>query len=79
MQDGTPFQDIEDFKRILLEDERAIARNFAKQLIVYSTGAPVTFSDRAALEEILVRSSNSGYGARTILREVVQSELFRIK
>lgn len=79
MQDGTPFQDIEDFKRILLEDERAIARNFAKQLIVYATGAPVTFSDRAALEEILDRSSQSGYGARTILKEVVQSDLFRIK
>ena len=30
MQDGTPFQNINEFKRILLEDERAIARNFAK-------------------------------------------------
>lgn len=54
-------------------------RDFVKQLIVYSTGAPVTFSDRAALEENLDRSSESGYGARTILMEVVQSELFRIK
>lgn len=79
MQNGTPFQDINEFKRILLEDERSIARNFAKQLIVYATGAPITFSDRAELENILDRSSDSGYGSRTILREVVQNELFRIK
>ena len=62
MQDGT-LQNINEFKRILLEDERAIARNFAKQLVVYATGAPITFSDRAELENILDRSSESDTGA----------------
>jgi len=77
--DGRSFEDIDGLKALLLEDERVVARNFVKQLIVYATGAPVSFSDRSAVEAILDRSTKSGYGTRTILKEVVQSGLFRIK
>ncbi len=74
--DGRAFRDVRDLKRMLLEDERQIARNLARQLIVYATGAPVRFSDRAAVERILDRAKPSGYGVRTLIHEVVQSELF---
>ena len=74
--DGRKFTDVRDLKRMLLEDERPIARNLARQLIVFATGAPVRFSDRAAVERILDRAKASGYGVRTLVREIVQSELF---
>jgi hypothetical protein len=74
--DGRKFSDIRDFKRLLLEDEKPIARNLARQFIVYATGAPVRFADRAEVEKILHRASANGYGVRTLLHEVVQSELF---
>jgi hypothetical protein len=67
---------VREFKRLLLEDEKPIARNLARQFIVYATGAPVRFADRAAVERILDRASAKGYGVRTLLHEVVQSELF---
>ena len=53
LPDGRPFANIREFKRLLRSDEAVIARNFAKQLVVYATGAPVRFSDRAAIERIL--------------------------
>lgn len=76
---GEKFEEIRSFKKLLLRDERAIARNLANQLITYATGTPVRFSDRAALEEILNKCEKSEYGVRTLIHEVVQSPLFRSK
>ena len=74
--DGRPFADIRDFKRLLLGEERQVARNLARQLATYATGAPVRFSDRAAIEEILQRTAARGHGVRALIHEIVQSELF---
>lgn len=79
LPDGRSFEDINEFKAHLLADERAIARNLAKQLIVYSTGAPVSFADRLEVERILDQAAAAEYGVRSIIHAVVQSELFRIK
>ncbi len=74
--DGRKFSGVREFKQLLLEDEKQIARNLANQLTTYATGAPVRFSDRAAVEKILARAAGSGYGVRTLIHEIVQSELF---
>jgi hypothetical protein len=76
---GGPFKDVAGLKAQLLKDERQIARNLASQLIVYATGSPVRFGDRPVLEGILDRAAPSGYGVRTLIREIVMSELFRRK
>ena len=41
--------------------------------------AVVRFGDRPVLEGILDRAKGSGYGIRTLIREIVMSELFRRK
>jgi len=76
LADGRAFKDVRDLKRLLLEDEVQIARNFARQLATYATGAPIRFSDRAALEEILLAAKPRGYGVGSILHAVIQSDLF---
>ena len=76
---GGDFKNIRDFKQLLLKDERQIARNLAKQLLVFGTGAPVRFGDRTDLEQILDRSSASHYAVRTLIEEIVQSDLFLTK
>jgi hypothetical protein len=76
MWDGRRFRDIREFKQLLLQDEKLIARNLARQLVIYATGAPVRFSDRAAIEGILERAGVRDYGVRTLVDEIVQSELF---
>lgn len=79
LRDGRTFSDVREFKRLLIEDEATVARNLAKQLTVYATGAPVRFVDRPAIEDILARAKASRYGVRTMVHEVVHSELFRKK
>ena len=76
LPDGRMFASVEEFKQLLLDDQKQVARNLARQLAVYATGAPVRFADRAQIEEILSRSSSSHYGVRSIVLELVQSELF---
>lgn len=77
--DGRTFQDVKEFKRLILSDEISVARNLAKQLVVYATGAPVRFTDREALERILRRAGAREYGVRTLVEEIVGSELFQTK
>jgi hypothetical protein len=73
---GRTFQDIREYKQLLLKDEKQIARNLVEQLLVYATGTPVSFSDRAIVERILADSAESRYGVRSLLHAVIQSELF---
>jgi hypothetical protein len=76
---GGAFRNVVELKALLLKDERQIARNLVGQLVVYATGAPVRFGDRARVEEILDRVRPGGYGVRSIVREIVLSGLFRRK
>jgi hypothetical protein len=76
LPDGRKFSDIRELKRLLLANEKQIARNLAQQLTVYATGAPVRFSDRAGIDRILERASGKDYGVKTLVHELVQSELF---
>jgi hypothetical protein len=73
---GGEFKNIRDLKQLLLKDERQVARNLTKQLLVFATGAPVRFGDRAELEQILDRSVASQFAVRTVIEELVQSSLF---
>ncbi len=76
MPDGRPFHDIRDFKRLLLEDEVTLARNLTKQMLVYATGSPIRFSDRAEIDQIVARSATNHYGLRTLIHQIIQSDLF---
>ncbi len=76
---GKSFKDIDDFKKLLLEDPRASARNMVGQLVTYATGAPVGFADRAAVEKVLDKTADSRHGMRSLIHEIVQSTLFQTK
>jgi hypothetical protein len=76
LPDGRKFNDIRELKHLLLTDEKQIARNLARQLTVYATGAPIHFADREVIEGILQRSAASQYGVKSLVEELVQSDLF---
>ena len=79
LPDGRSFGNVIELKRLLLANERKVAKNMVHQLVIYATGAPVRFGDRPAIESILDRVSGEGYGVRSIIREIVLSGLFRRK
>ncbi len=79
LPDGRPFADAREFKQLLLTDEPQIARNLVQQLLIYGTGTPMLFSDRQAVEDILGRARDSEFGTRSLIHELIQSELFLSK
>jgi hypothetical protein len=76
---GGKFQNIADLKKLLLSDEKQVARNLTQQLVVYATGAAVRFGDRPRIEHILDRAASKQYGVKTLIEEIVQSDLFQMK
>jgi hypothetical protein len=76
LPNGREFKDVRELKRLLLADERQLARNLTRQLAIYATGAPIYFADRDQIEKILDRTKLNDYGVRSLVTELVQSELF---
>lgn len=79
LPDGRAFKDVKELKAQLLKDERQIARNLASQLVVYATGAPISFGDRKKIEQVLDRTAAKGYGTKSVIHAIVESELFQQK
>jgi hypothetical protein len=76
LADGRQFRNVREFKQRILQDEPQIARNLARHLAVYATGAPIRFSDRAAIEQILEQTKVDQYGVRSLVQAIVASDLF---
>ena len=75
---GDVFSGIAEYKRLLLQQEvDQVARHFASSLVVYATGAEIEFADRDAVAEIVAHGRDRGHPIRTMIHEVVQSDLFR--
>jgi hypothetical protein len=79
MPNGSKFNDISEFKKLLISDRKPLASNLAEKLIVYGTGAEISFSDRQQVDEIVKNAEKSGYGFRSILQEVIASDVFLSK
>ncbi len=79
MPDGWTFDDIDQYRQILLSDKDQLARNVAEKLIIYATGADIQFADREVVEQLVADSRKHDYGFRSLLHAVVQSRLFLYK
>lgn len=78
-EDGQPFQNIDEFRQLLLRDKDQLARSLTTKLVTYATGGAPTKADRPEIEAIVARARDKSYGFRSLLHEVVQSELFQNK
>ena len=76
---GETFGNVIELKRLLLKDERQIARNMVDQFVTYGTGAAVEFADRPEVERILDAAQRDDYGLRAMIHNIVQSDLFTHK
>lgn len=79
LSDGSRFENIDEFKQLLLRDKPRLARALTVKLIAYATGRAPQRADRAALEAIVTKLREKDYGLRSLIHEVVQSEIFRGK
>lgn len=79
LADGRQFQNVDELKKLLIEDKDQLARALTEKLLIYSTGRGLRFTDRAAVKEIVARSRAKNYGFRSLIHEIVQSPMFRNK
>ena len=75
--DGRRFKDVREFKKILTSDPAAIARGLTNKLATYALGRRIGFSDRPEIERIVESAEKKNYGFRTLIHEIVQSDMFR--
>ncbi len=79
LADGRSFQNIDDFRKLILSDVDSLTRNLAEKLLTYGTGAPIAFADRQTVEQIVEQSAKQGYGVRSVIQNVVTSSIFTNK
>jgi mono/diheme cytochrome c family protein len=79
LPDGQRFGNIDEYKQLLLEDKEQLARALAEKLLAYGTGGAPGSRDRPVVDAIVAKVHEKNYGFRTLVHEVVQSELFQTK
>ncbi|MCE9532464.1 MAG: DUF1588 domain-containing protein, partial [Planctomycetes bacterium] len=77
--DGRKFNDIREMQNLLAADPGRLMKNLAEQFAVYSTGRPISFGDRDQLAALLAKTQKHGGGIRTLIHELIQSELFQTR
>jgi hypothetical protein len=79
LADGRRFGDIDELKRLLLEDRDQIARALVRRLATYATGGAPEAVDGPEIEAIVRKTRDKDHGLRTIVHEIVRSRLFQEK
>ncbi len=79
LADGRRFADLAALKPMLKENPKAIAQGLAKKLLAYATGRSPSFPDEDALDKIVQRAAAEGYGLRSLVLAVTESETFHRK
>lgn len=76
LADGRPFNDVGEFKKLILNHPEKIAHTVMEKCIIFATGASIQFADRKEMESMLQHISDENYGFRSLIHAVVQSEIF---
>src|SRR4029079_14807492 len=79
MPDGRKFDNIDQLKKLLLEDRDQLARALTFKLLTYSTGAAPSNADQAQIDNIVNKIRDKNYGLRSLIHEIVQSQMFQTK
>jgi hypothetical protein len=79
MADGQKFQNIDEFKQLLLRDRDQVARALTERLLTYATGGATEAADKGEIDAIVAKVRSKNYGFRTLVHEVVQSKMFQHK
>ena len=77
LPDGQKFNNIDEFKKLLLANKDQVALALTRKLLTYATGGPPEDADQEQVEAIVKKVREKNYGLRTLVQEIVQSELFR--
>ena len=75
LPNGTDIPDVRAYKAALAARPEQLARSLARKLVTFATGASAEVGDELIVDAILKKSEPSGFGLKTLIHEVVQSDL----
>jgi hypothetical protein len=74
---GGKFDDVAGFKKLLVKQYRArFAHNLTERLLTYAIGRRMEALDPPGVEKIVIAFPNHQHGLRSLIEDVVASELF---
>jgi hypothetical protein len=79
LPDGMKIVDVRAYKAALAARPEQLARSLVRKLATFATGASVEVGDELLVDAIVKKCEGSEFGLRTVIHEVVQSELFTRK
>ena len=65
-----------ELKRLLAGRESDLARNLTERFMAYALGRPLEGYDEVVVDRVMTRIAADEYRVRTILTEVIASDLF---
>jgi mono/diheme cytochrome c family protein len=74
-----PFQNVDDFKQLLLKDKDRLARSLATKLLTYATGGRSRPADEAEIDALVAKIREKNYGLRSLVHAITQSAAFQTK
>ena len=79
LRDGGRFANIDELKELLLRDKDQIARALTEKLVTYATGAAPGSAGRPEIDALVGKVKDKNYGLRSLVHEIVASQLFQTK
>lgn len=79
MPDGSTFDSFVTFRNLIAKKDERLAANVASHFVTYATGQTIQFADRDRIEKIVSNSKDNQFGFRSLLDEVIRSDLFLSK
>ncbi len=76
---GSSFSEFQEFKRLHAQRPDQLARSFVEHVLVFATGANISFSDREEIERIVAEAEQSDFGFRSLLQAALTSRIFLSK
>ncbi len=73
---GSTFSNPAELKRLLAGRESDLARNLTERFMAYALGRPLEGYDEVVVDRVMTRIAADDYRVRTILTEVIASDLF---
>jgi len=71
------FTDFRHFRDLLKQERNLVHKNLARRLATFALGRSMGFADEADLQQIVDATTEDGGGMKTMVRELVASEIFK--
>jgi len=79
LPDGSAFQNVQELKTVLLENQDRLAKELLESFLAYALGRTTSFADGDDIEQMLTNLKPNHYPLRDMIREIALSPLFRQK